>query len=206
MSVASKTENMSSSNLIIVMLLITLIVVGVSGLVAKSLIGSIVRDTKVVSKESAADKQVKKDVEAAPKLIEAYGQLGDKASVIADALPNKADFPSLIVTLENISRAAGFKLKSVAPGAVTVATPGDTSSVADVSQAPAPQSYKFSIAFTGTYASLTKMLGFLETSARPMRVLDMQLAGGGSSLSGQFDVETFYQDKAQLPFSKESVK
>ncbi len=206
-----KAENLSNNNLMIVMLLISLLAVGVSVLVGKSLVTTIVRDTTVVKKESAADKQLSSDKDAAPKLVDAYGQLNDKTKLVADALPTEPDFPSLIVTLENMAKTAGVTLKSVTPaqaGASSVdASAGATAAAStDTSVAPTPQSYKFGISFSGTYASLTKFLTVIETSARPMRVLDMQLAGGGSALSGQFDVETFYQGKAQLPFGKETVK
>lgn len=203
---AIKTEQLSSNNLIIIVLLITLLVVGVSVLVGKSMVTTIVRDQKVLDKKNAAKEQLTKNIEAAPGLIESYGQLKEKGVVLADALPNNADFPSLIVTLENMARGAGLKLKSVTPSQVA-ATDEDGGAVAVGNVlAPVAQPYKFGIAFSGGYAGLGKLLGELETSARPMRVLDIQLTGGGSALSGIMNVETYYQDKAELPFSKETVK
>ena len=202
---ATKTEQLSGNNLVIIILLITLLVVGVTGLVGKSLVTTIFRDKKVLDKKVTAEEQLTKDIDAAPKLVDSYQQLKEKAGVLADALPGDPDFPSLIVTLENMTRSAGLKLKSVTPSQAVVADAG-VAATADVSVAPAPQPYKFTIVITGSYPSLIKMLGGLETSARPMRVLDIQLTGGGNSLTGLVDVETYYQDKAQLPFSKESVK
>jgi Tfp pilus assembly protein PilO len=201
---AIKTEQLSSNNLIIIILLVTLLVVGVTALVGKSLVTTIIRDTKVVQKKSAAEKQLKKNVEAAPKLVSSYAQMQEKAGVLADALPNTPDFASLIVTLENMTNVAGLKLKSVTPAA-GISAEGETA-VGDSSVSPAPQPYKFGLVFSGTYVGLTKLLTEIETSARPMRVLDMQLTGGGSSLNGILDLETYYQAKAQLPFSTETVK
>jgi Tfp pilus assembly protein PilO len=199
-----KTDQMSSSNLIIMMLLITLIAVGVTVLVSKSLVTTIIRDGKVVQKKSAAEKQLTKDVDAAPNLVSSYGELNEKGAVLADALPNNPDFPSLIVTLENMSRTAGLKLKNVAPSLATSDT--EPQATGDSSVAPVPQPYKFSVGFTGGFVGLSKLLTTLETSARPMRVLDIQLTGGGSSLNGLLDVETYYQAKAVLPIGKEIVK
>lgn len=200
-----KTEQLSGNNLVIIVLLITLLVVGVSVLVGKSLVTTIARDSKVDKKKVAAEKQLKADVEAAPNLVDAYKQLGDKTPVLADALPNTPDFPSLIVTLENMSHIAGMKLKTVTPAAVASdETTGTTAN--DISVAPKPQPYKFTISVNGGYPGMNRLMSLIETSARPMRVLDIQLTGSGSALTGNIDLETFYQDKAQLPFSKETVK
>lgn len=200
-----KTEQLSGNNLVIIVLLITLLVVGVSVLVGKSLVTTIARDSKVDKKKVAAEKQLKADVEAAPNLVDAYKQLGDKTPVLADALPNTPDFPSLIVTLENMSHIAGMKLKTVTPAAVASdETTGTTAN--DISVAPKPQPYKFTISVSGGYPGMNRLMSLIETSARPMRVLDIQLTGSGSALTGNIDLETFYQDKAQLPFSKETVK
>jgi hypothetical protein len=39
-----------------------------------------------------------------------------------------------------------------------------------------------------------------------MRILSMVLNGSGSTMSAQMEMETFYQDKAELPFGKETIK
>jgi Tfp pilus assembly protein PilO len=203
-----KTENISNNNLMIILLLISLLVVGASALIVKTLFTSIVRDTKVVTAKSAADKQLKDDLDAAPKLVDSYATLGTQATVLADALPNGIDLPSLIVSVENMTADAGLKLKTVAPAQVAVDATGAGagSTNTDASSAPAPQVYPFSVTFDGTYASLQKFLSDVETSARPMRVTGVQINGSGSALSGEIDMETYYQDKAQLPFSTETIK
>jgi Tfp pilus assembly protein PilO len=199
-------QQLSNNNLMVVMVLISLLVVGVSGFVAKSLIASIQLDKKVLDYKSAADKQIKADVKAAPKLVDAYAALGDQAGTLADALPNTADFPSLIVALENMSKDTGTSIKSVAP-AVTSSAPGATSTAPTASVLkPVPHSYPFTITFDTTYATLQQLLDHFEKSARPMRVVSLKLNGSGSALSGTMDVETYYQDKAELPFSEVTVK
>lgn len=211
----SKVENLSNSNLFIVLLLITLLVLGVSALLTKSLVTGIIRDTKIASADKAADDQLKKDLEAAPSLVSAHKALGTSSDVLANALPNTVDFPSLIVMLENMTNDAGVNLKSVSPsinsgtgdtaGAGTeTTTTGATAATS--STTPSPQAYPFSVTLDGTYDSLVKFLGNLEMSARPVRVVGLQLNGSGSSLSGQLDLNTYYQDKATLPFSKETIK
>jgi Tfp pilus assembly protein PilO len=202
-------QQLSSNNLIVVMLLITFLVVGISVLVSKALITSIRLDTKVVSAKGKAEKQLKEDITAAPKLVDAYAALGSQAGVLADALPNTSDFPSLIVTLENMTAGAGIRLKAVAPSLAAAATDSTGAPVAttgDNSLEPTPQSYPFSITLDGNYPALLKLLDELEKSARPMRIMSMVLNGSGSTMSAQMEMETFYQDKAELPFGKETIK
>jgi hypothetical protein len=72
--------------------------------------------------------------------------------------------------------------------------------------APAPQTYQLTINFAGTYAGLQKLFGEFQVSARPMRVTGVQLAGTGGSLSGEIDIQTYYQAAAQWPFGTETIK
>jgi Tfp pilus assembly protein PilO len=206
--VATKDEKLKGNNLYIVLVLVSLLVVGVTVIVTKTLIGSIAINTKVVSAKSLAKKQLTADLTAAPQLVDAYSALGSQSQVLADALPNTADFPGLIVTLENMGNNAGIQLKSVDPnaggGAVSIAAPGGatTSSVST----PGPETYPFAVSFSGTYDGLQKFLSEVETSARPMRVIGLELSGSGSSLTGDIDMQTFYQAQGQLPFSEETIK
>jgi hypothetical protein len=205
---SNKEQKLTGNNFIIVMLLISLLVVGVSGLVVKTLFTAIKRDLKVAQAKSKADKQLTQDLDNAPRLVDAFNSLGSKKALLQDALPNTVDFPSLIVELENMTGAAGIKLKSVDPSNVNAADSGAGSTPAPTSgsTAPSPQAYDFSITIDTTYDNLQKFLQNLETSARPTRVVGLQVSGNGSSLSGQMDLETYYQDKAQLPLGKETIK
>lgn len=201
----SKTENLSSNNLTIILLLVSLLVVGVSGLVAKSLYSSIVRDHKVVEAKEAADKQLAENVKNAPRLVEAYAGLGTQTRVLADALPTKEDFPSLIVTLENMSFDSGVKLKSVSPSQIGTDAATEEEEAVDSSVA-LPKVYQFSVSIDGNFVAIQKFLTDLEMSARPMRVVDMQLNGTNTSLAAELQIQTYYQDQAQLPISKETIK
>ncbi len=201
-------ENMGSTNLMIVLILISLLVVGVTGLVAKTMVVTIIRDTKVIAAKTTANNTLKTDLEAAPQLVTSFESLGNVGATISSALPNTSDFPSLLVTMERLSLDAGVRLKSVDPAASTTGTiagPSATASISGVTP-PSPQTFPVTITFDGTYATLGKLLGNLELSARPMRVVGLQLSGNGSALTGSINVETYYQDKATLPFGKETIK
>jgi len=204
--IAKQQEQMSGNNLIIVLTLITLLAVGVAGLAAKALIGSITLDNKVLKAKNLANTNLQSDVDAAPKLVDAYSALGNQAGEIADALPDTTDFPGLIVLLENMTNDAGLQLKSVSPtvGATTDGT--STTASGGASQTPQSQPFDYTLSFDGRYDTLLKMLDHLEKSARPMRITGLQVTGSGSALSGTITAETYYQDKAQLPFSTETIK
>src|SRR4029077_13044200 len=107
---AANKQQMSNSNLLIVMILVTLLVVGVTTFAVKFLWGAITLDNRVLNEKNVADKQLTEDVENAPKLINDYNSLGADATTLADALPSSSDFPSLIVTLENLTNSAGVQL------------------------------------------------------------------------------------------------
>ena len=199
----SKVEKISSNNLMIVMLLISLIVIGVTVLAAKSLGKSIARDNQIVQKKNIADNKLKENIVNAPSLVSDFAVLGDNKSILADALPVSVDFPSLLVTLENMSGASGQRLKSVQPAAaVATASPEPTAK----STIPVPKPYQFGVATTGTFDSMIRFIRALETSARPMRIVDAQFVGSGSALSTTFTIETYSQDKAALPFTTEIIK
>jgi hypothetical protein len=227
----SKQQEMSSNNLIIIMVLITLLVVGVTAIVTKTLWDDISLNSKVVSAKSLAAKNADADVSAAPGLVDAYDNLGNQTALLSDALPNTSDYPSLIVEMENIANDSGMKLKTVAPnsaglsatsGSVSGASSAASSSsssnsvVAGSSASSAssstglpnlsPQDYPFTMTVEGNYTGLLKLLGDLETSARPMRVSGISISGGGTSMTAEVSVDTYWQPAAQLPFGTETVK
>jgi hypothetical protein len=185
------------------MLLVTLLVLGVSGFAAKTLVASIGVDNKVVGAKAKAEQQLKDDIKVAPNLVSAYDSLGPEGAILDDALPTTADFPALIVLLENIATDAGMKLKSVTPAAIGATVPSSAGSLA---QTPSPQAYAFTINVDGRFDSLMTLLDHLEKSARPMHVTGLHLSGSGSSLSAEVDLNTYYQAKSELPFSKEQIK
>lgn len=200
---------LAGNNLIIVLLLVTVVVIVGAGFAGKSLYDAITLNRKVLDAKSAADTKLATDLENAPKLVESYGQLGGLARVVGDALPVTRDIPSVLVTMENIGLQSGLTVKSITP------VPTVASSVAGANAeqqppagvgVPLTQSFRVGIAFSGTYASLQKFLAAVELSARPMKVVNLQLSGGGNALAGQVDIQTYYQDKATLPIVTENIK
>ena len=207
-----------ANNYYIVLALITLLTVGVSAFAAKALIGSIVHSTKVLSAKSAANKQLDSDQSAAPQLITSYKALTPAATqILADALPNNADFPSFIAMMENIGGQAGVTLSSVAPdttgsaSTTTTSTPaasasGTATAPAGASSVTAPQEDGITFTVKGAYPAMQKFFTSVELSARPIRITSIQLTGNNSALTANISATTYYEGQATLPFSTRTIK
>ena len=220
-SSTNPTKNMSNNNLIIIMLLVTLLVIGITAFAVNFLIKTIALDGQLVSKKLAAEKQLKEDIVAAPNLIEAYRNLGTERALLEDALPNTSDLPSLLVTLENMSKdatmaLAGVSETSIGTASVAAASPtstggGETTTAIPAHETstavtPKPEKFTFSAEVKGGYQSLLILLDHIEKSARPMRVTGIEISGSASGLDATLSVETYYQKSSELPFGKETVK
>jgi Tfp pilus assembly protein PilO len=201
----TKADQLSTNNLMIVMLLISLVVIGATVLFGKSLLSSIARDTTVVQKTGTAEKNIEADLVAAPSLTAAYKSLGPSTTLLADALPATPDFPSILVTFETMARTAGMSLHSIDP-AGTAGTAPIAQTIPAEGAAVSPVAYPLSVSLNGTFASFQKFMMTVETSARPMRITDIKVSGSGSTTNIEATIETYYQGAAALPLSKEYVK
>jgi Tfp pilus assembly protein PilO len=202
-SITKAGEKLSNNNLIIILVLVTMLVLGITGFAANLLVKSIGVDSKVVGAKAKAESQLKDDLKVAPNLVSAYDALGPEGAILDDAMPTTADFPALIVLLENVTTDAGMRLKNV--------TPAPTGNLAGVApdapgSTPTVKTYPFIINVDGRFDSIVTLLDHLEKSARPMKVTGLHFAGSGNALSGEIDITTYYQPKSELPFSKEQIK
>lgn len=206
---------LAGNNLIIVLIVVSFLAIGVSVVVGRMLVTSIIRDTKVVNAKNKANTTLEKNLENAPKLIAAYEQLGNERTIVNDALPTTADLPSILVTLENISIQSKVILQSITPAAVRTvsATPaGNTQAVGVVSDgasaeiAPVPKAFRVSTKFTGSFDQMMEVVKAVELSARPMKLVSLKMSGSGNELAVGAEIETYYQDKAKLPFGEEYIK
>lgn len=212
----TKLDSLSNNNLYIVLALVSLLVLGVTGFATKAFVKSLITNGKVLNAQGEAKDKLTGDLSAAPQLISEFNNLGPKATTIADALPNAADFANLLVILQNMGGSTGVTIQSAAP--MTFSTSGGTTTnttttttTTTTSSAPAitpPERQEFNVSITvaGSYDNLQKFLTALEKSARPMRISDAQFSGNGSQVTAQLSVTTYYQAKATLPFSTETIK
>lgn len=202
-SISKAGAKLNDNNYIIVILLISLVVLGITAIVGKSLVTTVIRDTKVMAKKDAADKQLEKNLVTSADLISNYKALGEK-KLIDTSLPTTRDFSGLIAMLEKMSGSAGITLKDVTPASVGAA---DLSVKAPQAAGEAtPKTLLFSATVIGSYASLTAFLDAAEHASRPIRVTAIQITGSGSQLNANISMTTYYQGKASIPFKLEEVK
>jgi len=205
---ASSTSNqakaaLAGNNLLIVLALVTLVVIGITGFVGNSLVRTILRNNKVVAAKATADTNIQADVAAAPNLVASYQSMGTAADILANALPLTADFPSTLVTMENIANKNGLLLKGVNPEPITGTSGTPVTASTDDGK---PQTTQYAIVVVGTYDHVKAMFADLELSARPLRVVGAQFNGSGSALTTQLDIQTYYQSAAKLPIGSETIQ
>lgn len=206
---------LAGNNLIIALVVVSFIVVALTALAGKTLWARISLDQKVVTAKDQAASTLKQNVENAPLLVAAYGQLGELQRVVADALPNEKDSASILTTIENMAGQSGVTVRAVVPGAGTLPTATTTATATGTTTdstgaatvgAPVPQSTKFNVTVEGTFDSTVRFLKAIETSARPMKVTNMQISGN-KTLSSQLEITTYFQEKtSKLPIVTETIK
>ncbi len=203
-SISKAGAKLNDNNYIIVILLISLVVMGITAIVGKSLVTTVIRDTKVMAKKDAADKQLGKNLVTSVDLINNYRALNEKQKLIDTSLPNTRDFSGLIAMLEKMSGSAGITLKGVTPSVLGASALSATAPTA--AGATVQKTLLFSVSVAGSYASLSAFLEAAEHASRPIRVTSIQIAGSGSQLTAEINMTTYYQDKASIPIKMEEVK
>ncbi|HUC86895.1 MAG TPA: hypothetical protein VMR75_01015 [Candidatus Saccharimonadales bacterium] len=203
-----------ANNYIAVIAVVTVLVVLVCGLAAKSLLGSIILDGKLIVHTNQAKTDLDTKLRNIPILISNYNALGSKQQLIADALPNDPDFPALISIAQAMSADSGLTLKSISPdnsasntavnpGAVGAAvTPGATTSVSSTKPTP----YLFDVEVAGTYPQVVHFFDDVQLSARPMKVVNTDFNGDGSALQVSIILQTYYQGAANTNDKTETLK
>jgi hypothetical protein len=212
-------KELSANNYLALVAVISVIVLIITGFIGNSLIGKIITDTKLIAGKQTAVKDLDTKLDRAPKLIEAYNQLGSRQTLIMNALPINSDFPQLVSIAESMGAAAGVQVKSVSPSAIgsdaATATPvatapaGQSDTHTAASGAPAAgqvSSYSFSISVTGPYVRILDMLKNIETSARPFKIGAVTFRGSSDSLSADIQITTYYQGAANIDDTTEAVQ
>lgn len=176
---------------------------------------------KVISKQQAADTQLKKNLQAVNQLAASYkgfvntpqnyiggnpngtGQNdGNNAQIILDALPSKYDFPALTASIEKILTQQGASIDSI----------GGTDDEADQSgntQSANPQPVEMDFTFSidkANYQMVQNVIGALNHSIRPMIIDNMDISGGGSNMQLTVSAHTYYQPAKELSVQEEAVQ
>jgi hypothetical protein len=169
-----------------------------------------------MTKQQQAVSDLNKKVENAPKLIEAYNQLGSRKTLIEHALPNTSDFPQIVTIMEGMGATSGVNVKAVAPALATAeAAPAPASNASGTTSGatPAPSTpavtvsdYHFSVTVEGDYGKILNLLKNIEISARPMKVTSVSFTGNSGSVGASIQLTTYYQSAANINDQKVEVE
>ncbi len=206
---ASKTNKLSTNNLIALAALVVFVALIILIVIGRTLVGKIILNGKVISKKLTAQHQLNSNIAALPGLASNYQGLGSLQGVIDSSMPTTPDFPSLVALMEAISGASGVTLNSVSPGTTaastsTVATA--TPTVATAGSTDAAQQYPLTISVSGNYQSVLKLLGNLQLSSRPLKVVSVNTSGTTPTLTATFGLVSYYYNPTVLQTKTEVVK
>lgn len=213
----NKSKNkVSTNNLMVIAVVVGVLAVLTLVFAGRTLAKKIILEGKIVSKDNAANSQLDKNLAALPSLATNYQNLGNTKDLIAAALPTTADFPSIVTTAEAIAAASNVELDSVGPVTAAAAAATSASGAVSAQIAPtslatsgpqtAPQSYGFTVAIKGRYADILNFAKNLQLSARPIKVVSLQLNGSTDQLTGTIQMNTFYYRPQALQDQMETVK
>lgn len=186
--------------------LVALIVLLVNG---RTLSKKIILNGKVISGKLTAQHQLDDNLKALPTLATNYQSLGNLQNVINTSIPTTPDYPSLVALMEAISGASGTVLTSVSPStAVVAAAPVTTGATTTGSSTTtdAPTQYPLTIAVTGSYQNILKLLGNLQLSSRALEVTSLNTTGTTDALTASFDVTSYYYNPTVLQVKTEVKK
>lgn len=205
-------KELSTNNYVAAVIAVTLIVVIICGLVAKSMLGSLIINTKLIAGKAQAKSALDTKLSNIPTLLSNYQNLGNAKQLIADGLPNNPDFPQIVSILQSISAASGVTLKDATPSTGITATtaPAAATTAPPVAGTPvsatSPTPYTFAATIGGPYNQVVSFFKNLELSDRPLHVTSAQFTGDGSSVSVQLTIQTYYQPQADVGDKTEPVK
>lgn len=172
------------------------VLVGLGGLVvAKGLIDQITFNNRVLSKKTAAKKQLEANLAVIPQLQTNFAGLNGLDQLIMRSLPEKADFPGLAATMEFLTGASNTKLKSIAVIGLTPQPAGQ-----------APVELKTVAEVEGNYAGLIEFFKNIQLANRPMKADSMRITGTGNKLTGTFEMSTYFQGPADIKPQIEEVR
>jgi Tfp pilus assembly protein PilO len=202
-------QEMKTSNYIALLIVISILVILVGGLAAKSLGEDLLHNQRVITKQGAAQKILAADVLSAQSITNQYQTLGAQQQLINDALPNESDLPGLANAVAAMAASSGSQLVDVSAdtSGTTTSTPAAGTGATGVSSSSAAATpVPITLSATTSYTSLPAFLSAIEGSLRPIQVSDIQLGGSNNSLNVTIDATTYYQTPVSFTIGKETVK
>ncbi|HEV2402743.1 MAG TPA: type 4a pilus biogenesis protein PilO [Candidatus Saccharimonadales bacterium] len=205
---------------IVTMTAVAAFLVVFSAIAAKTLVGQIGYQNRVISQEQRAKSNVEADLNARTNLVDAYQaftttpqnmlggnpngagpQDGNNAKIVLDALPSTYDFPALVTTIESIIKGQGLSIQNISGTDQEVQAQTNQSS-----SSPTPQAMPFQFSVQGSYQGIQNLINILQQSIRPMQIQNIQLSGNQASMTAAVSAQTFYQPQKLLNITKETVQ
>jgi len=190
-------DSLSTSNLIVVAVLISFLSAGIAIVVGRSLINNMVLNARVISKKNAANKQISNNYTALKNLQTEYNGLGAIRETIETSMPKRPNLPELYTMMENLGNTSQVTTQSVSPTTTT-----------DVDAVPGTglQKLTVSVSVSGSYASIKTYLKNIELSARPLHIDSLNLGGNDTTMQASIVMTTYYQGAADLSIGSEVIK
>ena len=202
---APTKKEASTNNYVAIAIVVTIVVVIVCGIIAKSEISSLIKNTKVISGDMKAKRDLDTKLENIPQLIDHYNNLGTKKDMIAHGLPNKADLPQIVSMMQGISASSSVQLRSISPTTIGAPVAGTPVSGA-ASSAVGAKTYDYTVDITGSYTGIVSFFRNIEKSVRPIKVVNATFSGDSGTLAASVQLETYFQDKADISDKTQEVK
>lgn len=190
-------DSLSTSNLIVLAVLLSFLSVGIGLLVGRGLISNMLLNAKIVSRKNAANKQISANYNALKSLQTEYNGLGALRDTVESSMPTRPSLPELYAMMENLGNTSQVTTQSVSP---TTTTDQDAPAGSGLQKLP------LSVSVTGSYASVKKYLVNLEMSARPLHVNSITLGGNDTTMQASITITAYYQGPADLSIGSEVVK
>lgn len=210
-----KKAEASAANFLAIAILVTLIVVVISGVLLKGRWSAYQLNSKVSKADTTTLDNLKANLSSYDNLQQTYQMLtaDGRARLTLDSLPVKPDITSLATALSNEASQAGVNLQSVAMvdsnGTSISSTTGTAVAASTAPAAPSsgPVPMNVSVSFSGAYASVIQFLKTLEQSSRPIRATNVTIGGGdGGKATVTLTLVTYYEPPVKPQPTTEVIK
>ena len=131
-------------------------------------------------------------IEKVKELLDQYPSLAGPRQKISLALPDKADYPTLLNQINGLTNAAGLALQSVSLASVTSAQAGGLGAGSNV---PIMSTIQINLDVSGSYQTLKSFLQTIETNIRIMDLVSLAITPLANSNNYNYHlvVNTYYQ-------------
>ena len=173
--------------------------------------------SKIISAQNKAKKQLKANIDSVNTLKVQYKAFaetpdniiggsaagsgdrdGDNPRIVLDALPSKYDFPALATSMEKLITPTGVKIVSI--------TGSDDEVAQSKNSQQTPVEIPISFSVSGSYTSIKSFVDAIEKSIRPIKVKTVSLSGNDGNLSVNVTGTTYYRPAKTLDIKAVLVK